>query len=68
MKEWDDEKFLGYMETHSQSERALFRNDYCKRLQSLAGEQPTGDEDEWFAWHYEDMKPYLAAAYENRRT
>lgn len=68
MKDWDDEKFLGYMETHSQSERALFRNDYCKRLQVLAGVEPTGDDEQWFSWHYEDMKPYLDAAREKLRT
>lgn len=48
MKDWDDEKFLGYMATHSKTERALFRNDYCKRLQAFTGEKPTGSDDEWF--------------------
>lgn len=37
---WDDESFLGYVETHSRTELALFHRDHVLRLLELAGREP----------------------------
>lgn len=60
-----DREFLGYVEAHSQTERALFNNKQIAFMMQLAG-QPKGRVDEWRAaeglWRSVDMRDLVEDA------
>ena len=64
MDEWNDEFFLGYVETHSKTERALFHVTHIRRFLLLAGESvPLSlPSDGFIAMHYENIRSSLEKA------
>jgi hypothetical protein len=65
MENMPDELFIDYMERHSKTQMALFSNQDCRRLQELAGEEPTGDIDNWYSWPWVHIKSHIDAARKN---
>jgi len=59
--EWTDEEFLQYVETHSQTPRALFSDEHVRRLCRLAGREAPQFSG-FLAVHYETAKPLIDAA------
>lgn len=51
---WTDEEFLGYVEIHSQSERALFIAEHVNRLLELAGHKGRVEEGSWRAVYWDE--------------
>lgn len=63
----DPEKFLGYVELHAQTPRALFHLDHVNRLLEMAGEDTVtvpedGPEDVFIVLRPEMADPYVKAA------
>lgn len=60
-----DQEFLGYVEAHSQTERALFNNKQIAFTLQLAGQEP-GRVAEWWAadglWRSLDMRDLVELA------
>lgn len=56
----DDERFIGYCELHSRTERALFHRQHVERLFALAGEPANLTPNlQWFTMR-EDVADPLA--------
>ena len=63
MDEMGDEEFLGYMETHSQTERALFTYDHARRLLALAGVTgPALFGNGFISMFYDSIAPHIEEA------
>lgn len=61
-----DEDFLGYVEIHSQTERALYSGRDINRLLKLAGNPPgfvkSVDEKGFYSLHEPEARPLIDAA------
>jgi len=60
--DWTDEHLLGYVELHSQTERALFHVGHLNRLLELAGNPGRFAGNGFSDLHYQDAKPLIEAA------
>lgn len=67
----DDDSFLSYVETHSQTERALFSREHVTRFLRLAGIWSTAQEIDrdpllrlgaFMEMHWEDIRPTMKLA------
>lgn len=63
MSDMTDAELVGYVDTHSRTDRALFHSDMLKRFFRIAGEPGGEDLQGWYALHYSDAKRALDAAY-----
>lgn len=63
---WDDETFLGYVELHSKTERALFHKVHIERLLKLAGVFMFPLEGTWLAVHNDAAQPLVDIARRNK--
>lgn len=62
-EEWSDEEFLGYVEIHSCTDRALFHRDHVLRLYKLAHvETPDLGHGSWFALFQDVADPLTKKA------
>jgi hypothetical protein len=65
----DDNQFIAYCQTHSQTERALFNGHQVARLMRLAGD-PYGNADQWEAhgdnWRSLDLSDVCRMARERQ--
>lgn len=61
MSEWTDDFFLGYVEIHSETDRALFSREHVRRLHELAG-VPVPDVPPFAAMHADYAKPLVTKA------
>jgi hypothetical protein len=62
-----DESFLGYVEIHSQTERALFHRDHVVRFLKLAGIWGEGNAAKYYlpdfsSMHWSDIEPTMKLA------
>lgn len=63
MSDMTDERFLGYCDIHSQTDRALFHSDQVTRLYKLANEQvPAMTKGAFYALHHWDAAPLIVKA------
>lgn len=57
-----DEEFLGYVEIHSRTPRALFHRKHAQRLIDMSGEGTFPIEGEWITIHDDIAQPLVDAA------
>ncbi len=60
--EMDDKELLGYADTHSETERALFSREHVIRILTLAGERVPFAIPEWVSVSADTMKPLVVKA------
>lgn len=61
-KDWTDDSFLGYVELHSRTERALFHRVHVARLFKLAGKPEPAGLPEWMSVREDVAIPLVRSA------
>ena len=64
----NDDRFLGYVEWHCETDLALFSREHANRLLALAGRAPQNDLPDFVAIHADVAKPLVTAARSRRQT
>jgi hypothetical protein len=57
-----DDEFIDYVETHSQTDRALFHREHIMRIAALAGREAPELRGEWYAMRAPVAHPMVAEA------